>query len=178
MLKEFNLLVSTFRNRENDCISELWYFLRELGDERIEASKVGLPGLIVAKTNLDPHQVVLKLRKMALEKPWDFKYILKIIPIEKVVETSLENIKKIALELAQRIKPNETYKIEANIRLSELSRREIIEAIAPNISRKVNLTKPDKIIRIEVIGEVTGISLITPEEELSIAKIKSKYRAK
>ena len=53
MLKEFNLVVSTYRGRENDCISELWYFLRELGDPRVEASKTGLPGLIVAKTSLN-----------------------------------------------------------------------------------------------------------------------------
>ncbi len=176
MLKNFNLLVSTYRNRENDCISELWYFLRELGDSRVEASKVGLPGLVVARTNLDPHEVVHKLREIALQRPWDFKYILKIVPIEKVIPTSLDKIREVALELAKRIEPNETYKIDVNIRLSELSRREVIEAIAPNINRKVNLTNPDKIIRIDIIGELTGISLITPEEELSIAKIKSKRK--
>jgi len=38
MLKNFNLVVSTYRGRENDCISELWYFLKNLGDPRVEAN--------------------------------------------------------------------------------------------------------------------------------------------
>jgi len=176
MLRDFNLLVSTFRRRENDCISELWYFLKEMGDESVEVSRVGLPGLVVAKTSLDPFDVVRKIRKMATERPWDFRYILKVVPIERIVPTSLDEIKNVALELAKRIRPGETYKVEVNIRLSDLSRREVIEAIAPYIDRKVNLSNPDKVIRIEVIGVVTGLSLLKLGDEVSIAKIKSQAK--
>jgi len=176
MLKDFNLLVSTFRKRENDCISELWYFLKEMGDESVEVSKVGLPGLIVAKTSLNPFNVARRIREVAIERPWDFRYILKVVPIERVVPTSLDEIKEVALELSKRIMPSETYKVEVNIRLSDLSRREVIEAIAPYVDRRVNLSSPDKIIRVEIIGAVTGISLLSPEDEVSIAKIKSQAR--
>ncbi|RLE76458.1 MAG: hypothetical protein DRJ56_04100 [Thermoprotei archaeon] len=176
MLRDFNLLVSTYRRRENDCISELWYFLREMGDTRVEVSRVGLPGLVVAKTSLDPLEVVRRLRKRALERPWDFRYILKVVPIQRVVPTDLEEIRRVALELSAGIGEGESYKVDVNIRLSELSRRDVIEAIAPHIDRKVNLTNPDKIIRVEVLGAVTGLSLLRPEDEVSIAKIKSQRR--
>ena len=176
MLRDFNLLISTFRRRENDCISELWYFLKEMGDKSVEVSRVGLPGLVVAKTSLDPFEVTQRIREIATERPWDFRYILKVVPIERVIPTSLDEIREVALELSKGILPSETYKVDVNIRLSDLSRREIIEAIAPYVNRKVNLSNPDKIIRVEVIGAITGLSLLRPEDEVSIAKIKSRAR--
>jgi len=48
----------------------------------------------------------------------------------------------------------------------------VIEAIAPYVNNKVDLTKPMKVIRVEIIGDVTGISIIEPKYILSIAKMK------
>ncbi len=172
MLRDFNLIVSTYRNRENDCISELWFFSREVGDTRIKISKTGLPGLLVAKTSLNPLTFVERLRAIAEKSPWDFRYILKVLPIEAVVPSTIEEISKVALEFSRRLPDQATYKIEVKIRLANLSKRDIIESIAPKIPNKVNLTNPDKIILIEVIGESTGISLLEPKDILSIQKIK------
>lgn len=172
MLRDFNLIVSTYRNRENDCISELWFFSREVGDTRIKISKTGLPGLLVAKTSLNPLTFVERLRAIAEKSPWDFRYILKVLPIEAVVPSTIEEISKVALEFSKRLPDQATYKIEVKIRLANLSKRDIIESIAPKIPNKVNLTNPDKIILIEVIGESTGISLLEPKDILSIQKIK------
>ncbi len=173
MIKDFNLVVSTYRNREGDCISELWYFLHEEIEGKIIAQRTGLPGLVVAKVDANPFEVVDFFREITEENPWDLRFILKIVPIEATVETSLENIRKCALELAKRkIGPEDTFKVDPNIRLSLIHRHEIIEAIAPHIENKVDLDNPSKIIRVEVIGEVTGISVLKPEYILSIAKIK------
>jgi len=50
--------------------------------------------------------------------------------------------------------------------------RNIIEEVAANIERKVDLSKPDKILLIEVIGGLTGISVIKPDDVISIMKEK------
>jgi len=78
LLKKFNLIVSTYRNREDECISEVWYFLKEFGARVVEASKTGLPGLVVINTDLDPLEVVDRMRSIAEERPWEFQYILKV----------------------------------------------------------------------------------------------------
>jgi len=173
MLKEFNLVVSTYRGRENDCISELWYFLRELGDPRVEASKTGLPGLIVAKTSLNPLDVVEKLNNILKERPWEFRFILKIVPVQIVVKATLDEISKTAISLAEKdIIENESYKIIIRKRLTDLRREELIENIATRLNRKVNLTAPDKVIMIEIIGNYAGISVLEPRHIFSPQKIR------
>ncbi|OYT62406.1 MAG: RNA-binding protein [Thermofilum sp. ex4484_15] len=175
MLNSFNLIVSTMRNREDSCITELWYFLRELGAKSVEVSRTGLPGLIVASCDLDPFYVVRKLREIANEKPWEFRYILKVVPVESVVRSELNEIGEGALKLARRkIGPSEKYKVEVHLRATKLKRTEIIESIAPFLSNRVDLENPDKIIRVEVIGGLTGLSVIEPPDVVSIPKIRAK----
>lgn len=173
MLKEFNLLVSTQRNRENECISELWYHLKELGDPKVHATKTPFPGLIVAKTSLDPFSVVQFFKNRARERPWDFRTILKVVPIERVVEANLDSIVSTAVELALRkISPEDTYRVTVNKRGSILKKREIIDNIASRLNFKVNLEKPMKIIQVEIISDLAGISVITPEDVFSLIKIR------
>ncbi len=176
MLKNFNLVVSTYRRRENDCISELWYILQELGDERMDASTTGLPGLIVAKTSLDPVEVVERMREEAIEKPWYFRFILKVVPVQKVVPADIESIAKAAEELSSSIKENETFRVTVRMRLTDIDKRELIDAVASRINRKVSLENPDKIVWIEVIGDVAGVSVIRPDQVLSVQKVRRESR--
>ncbi|MCS7364973.1 MAG: THUMP domain-containing protein [archaeon GB-1867-035] len=177
-MKEFNLLISTQRGRENDCISELWYLFREIGDEKAIYEKTGIPGLIIVKSSLNPFEAVRRLREMAEERPWEFRYVLKVTPIEIVVSTDIKEIKEAVTKLKDKISPQETFRVTVNKRATTLSSMEIIEAAASVINRKVNLKNPDKIIQIEVLGQVTGISIIEPQDILSITKIKDEFLRK
>ncbi len=171
-MQRFNLLISTYRNRENDCVSELWYLFREIGDDQAEAQKTRTSGLVTVKTKLDPFEAVRKLEAMAKERPWDFRYVLKLTPIEVVVPTSLEEISKAASELAERKIPiDESFRVTVNKRATALRTHDIIEAIASRISRKVDLTNPDRVVQVEVLADVTGISVLKPEEVVSIVKL-------
>ncbi|MEZ0346567.1 MAG: THUMP domain-containing protein [Infirmifilum sp.] len=177
MLEDFNLVVATYRLRENDCISELWFFAREIGDKALDASKTGLPSLIVVKTGLDPEEFTSRMREKILENPYYFRYVLKVTPIQITVDASLENIRDAALRLASaRLEPSETYKVEAHVRLSELRREDIIDAIATHVQNKVSLETPDKIITVEVIGERAGLSVIKPSSIISVEKLRREAR--
>ncbi|RLF22626.1 MAG: RNA methyltransferase [Thermoprotei archaeon] len=177
--KDFNLLVSTGRMRELDCKSELMYLLREIGDDKPSVRTTGIPGLVVAKTNLDPFEAVNRLRKLLEERPWEFRFTLKVVPIEIVVDTDLELIRKEAVRLAnEKIKENETFKIVINRRFTTLGRREVIETVASGINRKVNLDNPDKIVEIEILGGITGISVLKPGDILSVVKVKRRLGLK
>ncbi len=167
------MVASTYRRRESDLLSELWYFLRELGDYKVKASTTGLPGLTVLQTSLNPVEVVESIEKKVLSEPWYFKYLLKIEPIESCVDSDIEAIKSAVLELAaEKIKESDTYKIEIRKRLTNISRDEIINTIAPNFVNKVNLNNPDKLILIEIIGYRTGIAIIEPRHIVSIPRLR------
>ena len=172
MLKDFNLLVTTTRGNEDNACSEIWYLLKEIGDEKAEVDRTGVSGLIAAKTSLDPFEVIVKLREILKERPYEFRYSLRIIPIAKVVKTRLEEIEKAAEEFAPKIGENETFRITVEKRFTEISTKDIIEAAASKIERKVNLEKPDKIMLIEIVGGLTGISVIKPNDIISVSKEK------
>jgi tRNA acetyltransferase TAN1 len=172
MLRDFNLLATTLRGTEDYACSELLYLLGEIGDSAPNVDKTGVSGLIAAKTAFDPFDVIEKLREILLERPYEFRYTLRIIPIEKVVRTNLGEIERAATELSLKIKENETFRITLEKRFTQTRTQDIIEAAAANIERKVNLSNPDKILLIEVVGGLTGLSLIKPGEILAVLKEK------
>jgi tRNA acetyltransferase TAN1 len=173
MLSDFNLLATTARGNERQMVYEILYLLKEeLGDQAAEASKTGVRGLVAAKTSLDPCEAIGKLRAILKERPYQFRYALRILPVEKVVRTDLEEIKRAAAELSNRIKENESFRVSVEKRFTQLHARDFIEAAATGIDRKVNLDNPDKILLIEVVGALTGLSLTKPDDLLSVQKEK------
>ena len=154
-------------------IYEILYLLKEpLGDQAAEASKTGVRGLIAAKTALNPCDVIEKFKAILHERPYEFRYALRILPVEKVVETDLEIIGFAAAELAMEIGVAESFRITVEKRFTKLHARDIVEAVAKRIDRRVDLHNPDKVLLIEVVGKFTGISIIQPDLILSVQKEK------
>ncbi|MBS7640849.1 MAG: THUMP domain-containing protein [Candidatus Bathyarchaeia archaeon] len=172
VMEDFNLLVSTSKGNESNACSEIWFLLGELGDREALVDKTEVAGLIVAKTKLDPFKVIEGLRGILRERPWEFRYVLKVIPIERVVRTKIDEIKRAAASLHHKIQENETFRVTVEKRHSEISSKDIIEAAVENLNRRVDLNNPDKIILIEVLGRLTGVSVIKPTDILSIVKEK------
>jgi tRNA acetyltransferase TAN1 len=173
MLKDFNLLVSTARGNERAMINEILFLLREqLEDTEAAAVKTAVRGIIVAKTSINPYVAIEKLHNILNERPYEFRFALRIIPIERVVPTDLESIKKVSTELATRINENETYRITIEKRFTTLHTTDIISEIATEIQHKADMKNPNKILLIEIMGAVTGISLIKPNEIISVMKEK------
>ena len=170
MLRNFNLLVTTSRGNEEDLCSEIWYLLREIGDDTVQVEITGITGLITAKTALNPFEAIEKLREIMEKRPYEFRYTLRVIPIETVVPTDLREIERAATELASKIGEDETFRVTVEKRFTELSSKEIIEAAAVNVKRKVDLESPDKIILVEVVGRLTGISVVKSRDVMSVTK--------
>lgn len=170
ILDDFNLLVTTAKGSEEDACSEIWFLIGEMGDREVKVDKTGIRGLVAAKSALDPFTIISKLKAVLHERPHEFRYTLRAIPIEKVVHTDLNEIQQAITELAGRITENETFRITVEKRFTTIQTRDIIEAAAANIQRKVDLTKPDRIVLIEVVGGSTCVSVIKPGDILSVAK--------
>ncbi len=172
MLRNFNLLATTWRGNEENACSELWYLLGEIGDSAPTVDKTGVAGLIAAKTAFNPFEVIEKFRKILHERSYKFRYTLRIIPVEKVVRTDLGEIQQAATELSSKIGEDETFRVTVEKRFTETPTQDIIEATAANIERKVDLNNPDKILLIEVVGRLTGLSVIKQNEILAVMKEK------
>ncbi len=173
MINGFNLLATTSRGNERAMINEILFMLKEeLGDNEAQAAKTKIRGLIVAKTTLDPCNVIEKFRGIIKERPYEFRYALRILPIEKVVPTDLDEIKKATAELAKKIGENETFRVTIEKRFTTLHSNDLIEAAVGEIKNKANLENPDKIMLIEVLGALTGLALLNPKDILAVIKEK------
>ena len=167
-----NLIVTCARNLEGKAEEEIMDILDELGDPDVKISVSNMSGIITIQTKLDPIEVVRKMKEILLDEPWSIRYCLRVIPIQKIVETNLEKIEECISSISDKIEDNESYRILIEKRNSNISSKEIITNIANQIKNKVSLDFPDKIILIEILGIVTGISLIKKSDILSLEKTK------
>jgi tRNA acetyltransferase TAN1 len=175
-VKDFNLLLTTYRGGERRAASEAARLLRNMrtGDEdaRIEVETTGFPGLLLAMSTVDPFRLVGYMRNVAEEEPWRIRYILRAIPVEKMTDASTSSIVLAARSLASKIGANDTYRVSVEKRGSALSRRELIAGIAAVIDRKVKLEEPDWIVLVEIVEDRAGISVLREEDVFSSIRAK------
>ena len=167
VIKVFNLIASTFRYREIQAEQELGGILNMLGDPLPEVRSTTISGLLIGQTRLDPFSIPHMLVRLLNDEPWIFKYVQRVIPIQKVVNTELDMIRECVRDIASKIKPSETYRITVEKRHNTIRSTEIIHSCASTVERKVNLANPDWIILIEVIQTLTGLSIIKPYQIFS-----------
>ena len=167
-----NLIVTCARNLEGEAEEEIMDILDELGDPDVKISVSNMSGIITVQTKLDPIEVVRKMKEILLDEPWSIRYCLRVIPIQKIVETNLEKIEECISSISDKIEDNESYRILIEKRNSDISSKEIITKIANGIKNKVSLDFPHKIILIEILGIITGISILKKSDILSIEKTK------
>ena len=172
LLTDFNLVISTSRGNEKNTCSEMWYLLGEVGDRGSNIETTQVIGLVVARIKLEPVKAIHALRTLFKDRPWEFKYTLKLVPIQRVVPAQISEIETAALEVAKNIAVNEKFRITIEKRHTPLSSKPIIDAVAKKIDRSVNLDEPDKILMIEIIGDFAGLSLLTPNDIMSVEREK------
>lgn len=167
-----NLIITCARHLESETEDELRCILEELGDSGSNISITNMSGILTAETNLDPIEVVRKMKGMVLDEPWSIRYCLRLIPIQRAVDTKIVEIERTITEISEQILDNETYRVSIEKRNSDISSQELISKIANKLKNKVSLEFPDKVILIEILGNKTGISILKQSDILSIEKTK------
>ena len=167
-----NLLVTCARNLETETKNEIEKILDELGDQEPEILNVGMRGILMVNTNIEPSKIIDWVKDKITEEPWLIRYCLRIIPIQSITETEMNEITKNVIKLKDVIQQNDSYRITIEKRNTDMSSTEIITEIAKIFPNKVSLNQPDWIILIEILGDSTGISILKDDEVFSLDKSK------
>ena len=163
----YNLLVGCPRDREHAARSETQYFIGDLlEDSGLRISRTPVSGLLACRTNLDPFDVIHKLKEFAVENPYQFRFAIRFTPLQVCVPSEISQIVEAAKELYTQISENDSFRVTVRKRHSELHSMDVIEQVAAVVSRKVDLDTPDKIIWIEIVGSWTGISVLNEEKDI------------
>jgi tRNA acetyltransferase TAN1 len=172
-LDEFNLIVSTYRFREEDAQDEILELLDEFGDQTAESEIIEIKGMILVQSSLDPIAVIDKLKDLVASEPWQIRYVLRVLPVQVVVPTRLDTIRQAARELITKI-GNDTFRVTVEKRHNSLGSMQIVKAIADQISNKVDLENPGWVILVQVLGGLTGVSVLRPNQIFSSVVEKRK----
>jgi len=120
----------------------------------------------------NPKALMSFITEFVRSEPFKVRYIMRIIPVDRVVDTKIEDIVRAVKELAPAIGPGETFRITIEARDSPYKDRQLIDGIADAVDRKVDLDSPDKVVLLQIFGEYAGISIISPHDIISIQKLK------
>lgn len=163
-----NLIITCSRHFESEAAEELRNILSIFGDEEPEITISDMSGILTAETQCDPFDVTRKIKDKVIEEPWSMRYCLRIIPIQELTNTNLEEILNAAIKLVKKIKEDESYRITVEKRNNEISSKLIISKLADEIQNKVSLEKPDWIVLVEIIGSKTGLVVLQNEDIFSL----------
>ena len=163
-----DLLVSYYWNHFSRARREVLYLLRKFGDPAPKVERTGVIGIAIIHTSLNNREVIQKCKEL-FKTGFVFRFAIKWVPVDFWCETSLASIKKMIDDnVTGGISENETWgmKVEKR-RWRKYHTIQIIEHLAADINRKVKLNNPDKLIRVDVLGERTAISVLKPGETFS-----------
>ena len=166
------MLVTCARNLEAETKNEIGKILDEIGDQESEVLNVGMRGILMVNTSIEPSKIIDWVKDKVVEEPWLIRYCLRMIPIQSVTETDMRKITKDVIKLKDVIQQNDSYRITIEKRNTDMSSTEIITEIAKIFPNKVSLNQPDWIVLIEILGNKTGISILKENEIFRLDKAK------
>jgi len=116
-------------------------------------------------------EVVKKLTALGKKDQEIFGKTHRYIPVDKWVSSKISDMQKAVKSLVPKIGENEKWKMDLEKRhYQKLEYNELIIKLTEVVDRrKIDLKKPKKIIKVEIIGTNAGISLLEPGELLAVS---------
>lgn len=167
-----NLLVTFDPAHAGKAKEEANALLTEVG-EKPKFLESGIDGLFFLKIK-DPKKTVKKLREDCKKNPDKFGSTFHWTPIEKWCSSKIEEMSKVMKDIDAKMNPNESWKMDLGKRQYKGETPDLIIKLTDKISKpKVDLKNPQKIVRVEIIGDKAGISLLDASEVLDVPKLKA-----
>ncbi len=166
-----NLIVTSAKGLEARASAEFKEVALLSGIRKVTIERSAYDGILEVEVE-NPKALLAFISEFVRSEPFKVRFVLRVIPVDRVVDTKIEEIVGAVKELAANIGAAESFRITIEARDSPYSDRQLIDAIADAVDRKVSLESPDRIVFIQVFGEYTGVSVLGPGEILSITKLK------
>lgn len=170
-----DLLVSHQRGRYRKARREILRTLKRLGDQHGAVERTEVQGIALVHTALDAREVVHHCREL-FEQGFGFEHAIKWIPVDFWCESNLDTLRLRLAEVAgPRIAPNETWGMRVDRHGWQRYRTpQIVTHLAGAIDRRVELDHPDKVVRIDIVGEHAAVSILRPDDIFSSAAATDK----
>lgn len=140
-------------------------------------AKLGVDCVVFVQTRypVDPVKLMLEVCKQTSQGDKTARYIQRMAPVQQFIkcEEGLEGVEAFQPTIDKHLRPNTKFAIRPTLRLSPVTRGNVIPAVArlvgPNHS--VNLKDWDQLIMVEGLRGILGVSILDTNAELT-----KKYR--
>ncbi len=171
---KFNMLVTFNPNHAGTAGKELNEVLKKIGENpRIMLSNI--EGLFKVAVS-DARKVVSRLKSLCHADPDRFVATHHYTPIDKWCSSEVNEMKKHIKALVPGIGKSDRWRMVLNKRHWDKEQQtQLILNLTSAIDRdNVDLSNPQKIVQVEIIGKEAGISLLQAGETLDVLEIKDK----
>ncbi len=169
-----NLIVTFDPHHLESAKKEILYLLEEVKQKaRILSADEGLAHIAVK----DARKVVEDLEAFSRKSMDKFNHTMKWIPIDTWCKNSLKEMQNAVKKMVKGIGPEEKWKLDLRTRKLKGKQNEIklIMDLTEVVDRKkVDLEHPEKIIKVEIIGNKAGLALLNHHHLLNLAKLREK----
>ena len=172
MAKEGNLLVTFDPAHHESALKEISELLKEIKEKAdILKAEEGVAEILVK----DARKSVKNLVDIGSKDAGKFAYTSCWTPIDKWCKNSVEDMQKTIKGFVKEIKQNEKWKRDLKVRKVKEKPDEI--KLIMNLTEvvdnpNVDLHNPDRIIKVEIIGNRAGLALLGRDELLNAVKLK------
>lgn len=166
------LLVTSPHGKEKRAIEEVFNILFSK-DQNVYCEATLYPGVILIYTSLDSRAAARAIREHVTS------YVFRVVPVDYCTETSISNIlNAISSVLRDKIGYEKRFYVDCTRRGRRVSSSLYVERtiggfIVENFKCRVDFSNPDFIVKIEIVGDLTCISILSPSE-LIVKKARSR----
>jgi len=149
--------------RQYDAMWELEWAFGE--DSKIKRTRY--PGVMIVHADVGMDE------GLKLIEDYETTAVYRVLPLERFVKTNLDEIYDNGLELAkERIKESDSFAVRCKKRgspgfSSKDVEKELGSRVVEATGASVNLDYPSWIVKIEVLGNRTGVSVLRPDQILT-----------
>lgn len=166
-----NLLVTYEPTHSEKAKEEVESVLQKAG-AKAKFLESRIAGVFQLSVN-NPKAIVKKLIALCKSDIDKFKLTNHYVPIDKWTESNIKAMQKVTEEMGKQIDKKEKWKMNLNKRKFEGDYRELIVKLTDPIDKpNVDLSNPDKIVQVEIVGDKAGIALLKKDELLEVSKLK------
>jgi tRNA(Ser,Leu) C12 N-acetylase TAN1 len=173
-MQDYNILVTFHHNQKAKAEEEVADRLKEAGLIMEDLMESRVAGLLLVRVTGDGKEAVKRLRGFAFRFPELFRYTHHWTPIEEWVTSEPDTLVSAARAFGARIRDGDRWKMDLEKRHYEGgSSLDLIRMLTEPIEHgEVDLNEPELILKVEIIGDFAGFSLIAEEEQLDINKVR------
>src|SRR3989338_4261868 len=169
---EANLIVSYDPSNAGSAKKEIEAVLKE-AKQKFKYLKSDVECLFNLRVK-DARKTVKSLLKLCSKKPEFFEKTFHWVPIDKWCKSTVKEMQSVVKKLEKEIRKTDKWKMELNKRHYDKGDTvELILKLTEAVSKpNVDLKNPQKIIKVEIIGNKAGIALLKADELLNTQKAK------